>query len=81
MDFLERLDRDVRVNLGRRQAGVSKHGLDVTNVRAVLQHDHNAAISFLGVDGGRAAPEPWRRRAATSSARGARLLSLSRIHT
>jgi len=59
VDFLQGLDQDVGVNLKRLQAGVSKHGLDVTNVRSVLQHEGGervaeqvATAGHLGAYGG-----------------------------
>ena len=62
VDFLQCLDGNVRVTLGRLQAGVAKHGLDVTNVRPVLQHEgcegvaEEMATAGLAHPGGRAVP-------------------------
>jgi hypothetical protein len=62
VDFLQRLDGNVRVNLNRLQAGVSKHGLDEANVSPVLQHERcegvaeEVATAGLAQPGGRDVP-------------------------
>ena len=45
VDFLQGLDGNVGVNLRGLQAGVAKHGLDVTNVCAVLQHEGGEGVA------------------------------------
>ena len=38
VDLLQFLDRDLRIDFGRRELSVTEHRLDVTDVRAILQH-------------------------------------------
>ena len=44
VDFLQAPDRDVRVNLRRLQTGVTTLLLDVTDVRAMLEHERGAGV-------------------------------------
>ncbi len=45
MHFLQLQDRDARIDLGGREIRVTQEGLDVTDIRAVLQHVSRARVA------------------------------------
>lgn len=45
MNFLQRPDTDLGVNLRGVQTDMSKHGLDETNIGAVLQHQRGHGVA------------------------------------
>ena len=45
MDFLQGFDTDVSVDLGGIEPCVSEHSLDMTNVRATVEHMGGAAMA------------------------------------